>query len=523
MTSGRPIYIRPFNLVKTMNATNPATGELLPGDFHEATEQELNAACEAAGQAFGEYHRLPGKTRATFLRTIAENIEANELLIERGQLETGLPEGRLRGERARTANQLRLFASLLEEGNWVHATIEHAMPNREPLPKPDIRCMERAIGPVAVFCASNFPLAYSVAGGDTASALAVGCPVVVKAHHAHPGVAEMVGQAVAAAVETCNMPKGVFSLIFGPGRTIGQSLVKHPNIKAVGFTGSRAGGRALMDLAAARDEPIPVYAEMSSINPVVILPGALENRAEQLATGLHGSVTLGVGQFCTNPGLVLLPAGTAADDFAKQLAECMATTAACTMLHHGIREAYTAGITYLINHRSVETLTTTNTPPGTGNCDAGAELFRTTGEAYLSDKSLAAEVFGPATLLVTYENNEQLLQLIASLEGQLTGTIHAEPSESADAANIAAALELKVGRMVFNGFPTGVEVCHSMVHGGPYPSTSDGQSTSVGSLAIHRFTRPIAWQACPEELLPEELKEDNPLGICRQVDGNWKQ
>jgi alpha-ketoglutaric semialdehyde dehydrogenase len=505
----------------TFHGLNPATGEQLEPAFHEASVGELDRACAAAGAAFDVFSQTSAKERAALLRDIAARIDANDEVIARGQLETGLPAARLTGERARTSGQLRLFASMLEEGSWVDARIDHADPNRQPIPKADIRSMQRPLGPVAVFGASNFPLAFSVAGGDTAAALAAGCPVVVKAHHAHPGVSELIASDVAAAVAASKLPTGVFSMLYGAGRTVGQGLVSHPRIKAVGFTGSRAGGQALMKTAAARHEPIPVYAEMSSVNPVFLLPGALAERGEQIAQGLHGSVTLGVGQFCTNPGLVFLPAGAASEAFRAKFAELMSGTAACPMLHHGIREAYTMGVGRNEKNAAVETLVRHSAEVGPGKSHAGAALFQTSIESFLEDHSLTEEIFGPATMLVTYKDADELQAAIERLEGQLTATVHAAASESAAAAKLFAALERKAGRVLLNGFPTGVEVCHAMVHGGPYPATSDGRSTSVGTLAIERFTRQVAWQSIPDAMLPAALQEANPLGIRRLVDGKY--
>jgi 2,5-dioxopentanoate dehydrogenase len=504
-------------------AVNPAGGERLEPAFHEATVAELDRACAAAGQAFEAFSRTSDTSRAKLLRAIAERIESCDEIVARGQLETGLPQSRLEGERARTCAQLRMFAALLEEGSWVGARIDHAEPDRRPLPKPDIRSMRRPVGPVAVFCASNFPLAFSVAGGDTASALAAGCPVVVKAHHAHPGVAELVAETVVDAVAACDLPPGVFSLVYGAGKTVGQALVSHPRIKAVGFTGSRAAGRALMKTAAERPEPIGIYAEMSSVNPVILLPGALAERSAQIAQGLHASVTLGVGQFCTNPGLVFLPAGAASETFRGQLVQLIQATPACPMLHQGIRAAYRAGIERLGDHPRVETLHAAPAESGPGESHAGAAVYQTTAVAFCNDDSLAEEIFGPATLLVTFQNEDDLQAAIERLEGQLTATVHAAASELEGAAKWLAALERKVGRVVWNGFPTGVEVCPSMVHGGPFPATSDGRSTSVGTLAIERFTRYVAWQNCPDALLPAALQEANPLGIYRLVDGDFKK
>ena len=377
--------------------------------------------------------------------------------------------------------------------------------------------MHRAIGPVAVFCASNFPLAFSVAGGDSCSAWAAGCPVIVKAHSSHPGTAELVGSAVQAAVAACGLPEGVFSLLFGGGRDVGQALVKHPAVKAVGFTGSRAGGRALMDLAAARPEPIPVYAEMSSINPTIMLAGALAERGAQLATGLQGSVTIGVGQMCTNPGLVILDATGPVDAFKAELAKLMAATAPGTMLNGTICQAYRKGVSHLAANPNVNAVA--QVPAEDGKNTGSAAVFETTVDAFLTDPSLSEEVFGPTTLLVLANGKADILRLIDSLEGQLTGSLHGTTEELVNSGDILAALERKSGRVICNGFSTGVEVCHAMVHGGPYPATADGRSTSVGTQAVYRFTRPIAYQNFPDAALPPELQEANPLGIKRVVDG----
>lgn len=501
---------------------NPATGEQLEPPFYEATAVELDRACAAAAEAFTTFGHASGKSRSQLLRAIAEHLDQNDEVVHRGQLETGLPKARLEGERARTCGQLRLFAAIVEEGSWVGARIDHGQPDRQPLPKPDVRSMQRPLGPVAVFCPSNFPLAFSVAGGDTAAALAAGCPVIVKAHHAHPGVAEIVASVVVDAVAACGFPPGVFAMLYGGGRTIGQALVSHPSVKAVGFTGSRAAGQALMHAAAARREPIPVYAEMSSINPIVLLPGALRDRPVEIAQGLHASVTLSVGQFCTNPGVIFLPAGNDSERFRAKLAELMRATPACPMLHQGIREMYTAGVSRNAENSQVETLVAASTDVGAGQSHAGAALFQTTLASFLHDDSLMDEIFGPATLLVTYEKLDELRAAFARLEGQLAATVHTVDDELETASSILSLLEHKAGRLILNGFPTGVEVCHAMVHGGPFPATSDGRSTSVGTLAVERFTRHVAWQNYPDELLPEELRESNPLGIHRLVDGRWE-
>jgi len=499
-----------------IHGINPATGETLQPAYPTATEAEVNQACELAQSAFAKYSQTSGREKAAFLRKIADNIEAIvEQLVERAPAETGLPEPRIRMETGRTCNQLRLFATLVEEGSWVDARIDLANPDRQPIPKPDTRSMLRPVGPVVVFCASNFPLAFSTAGGDTASALASGCPVIVKAHHAHPGTAELVGQAVQKAVQESGLPEGTFSLLYGSGRTVGNQLVQHPAIKAVGFTGSRAGGRALFDLAAARPEPIPVYAEMSSINPVIILPETLAANSESIVTGLHGSATIGVGQFCTNPGIVFLPDSEEGQAFASNYAEKMTGSPAATMLHSGIRDAYEKGLDAHSGNAAIETLTRHDEDAGAGNCNVGTAVFTTTAEDFLANPELSDELFGPATLLVYYKDSSQAADLVAGMEGQLTATIFGTDAEVAGSGELVAALESKAGRLLVNQYPTGVEVCQSMVHGGPYPATADGRSTSVGTAAILRFARPVCYQNFPQSLLPEELKDGNPLGINR--------
>ncbi len=499
------------------HGVNPANGEKLEPAYLEVSDAQVGEAASKAAKAFMIYRKKSGQERAQFLRTIADKIEAaGDALAERGPLETGLPEGRIRMETGRTCNQLRLFASLLDDGSWVEARIDHADPDRQPIPKPDVRSMLQPIGPVAVFCASNFPLAFSVAGGDTASALAAGCPVIVKAHHSHPGTAEIVGHAVIEAVEACGMPDGVFSLLYGGGRTVGAALVQHPNIRAVGFTGSLGGGRALMDLAAARPEPIPVYAEMGSLNPVFILPGAMAERAEAIAQGLSGSVTLGVGQFCTCPGLVVAAANEATQQFAESLGQLQRDAAPAVMLNAGIHSAYENGVSTLQSHQAVQALAE---PAAQEGCLGDPALFTVDAQDFIGDAALSAEVFGPSTTLVTHQSREQLLEVAANLEGHLTGTVHGTEADLAEYRDLLDLLETKVGRLIFNGYPTGVEVCHAMVHGGPYPATADGRSTSVGTQAITRFTRLIAYQGFPENQLPPELQETNPLGISRLVDG----
>ncbi len=491
---------------------NPATGEKLEPRYLAATGDEVEKAMALAAGAFPIYSGLSGKVRAGFLRAIADKIEGSvELIVARGPLETGLPEARMRGETGRTTGQLRMFAALLEEGSWVDARIERAIPDRQPVPKPDLRSMLRPLGPVAVFCASNFPLAFSVAGGDTASALAAGCPVVVIAHSSHPGVAEIVANAVMDAAKETGMPEGVFSVLYGGGRTIGQAVVKHPVIQAVGFTGSRGAGTALMATAAARKQPIPMYAEMSSINPVVFMPGALAKGETALAESYYGSLTLGAGQFCTNPGLVFLPTGQG-DEFLAKLKSLVEVGSPSTMLNSAICKAFADATDSLAEISGVEVLARSSAEKGHGQCVPA--VFTVSIEDFLKNEHLQAEMFGPGALIVR-GSVAQIEEAVAKLEGQLTASIHGTVEELAENASLVVALQQRAGRLIFNGYPTGVEVCNSMVHGGPFPATSDGRSTSVGTMAIFRFCRAVAWQSFPDELLPDELKEGNPLGIKR--------
>jgi NADP-dependent aldehyde dehydrogenase len=499
-----------------MYGTNAVTGERLDPPYHSATNEETARAAALAGAAFPAYRAKTRRQRAAFLRRIAINLEElGDRLVERVVLETALPEARVKGERARTCGQLRFFADIIEEGSWVDARIDTADAQRKPVPKPDLRSMLRPLGPVAVFCASNFPLAFSVAGGDTASALACGCPVVVKAHMSHPATAELCGAAVLDAALATGMPEGVFALLFGEGRRIGQALVAHPAIKAAGFTGSRTGGLALLKTAQSRPEPIPVYAEMSSVNPVFVLPNALAQRTSQIAAGLHASVTLGVGQFCTNPGLVLVPAGEAGDRLAAELAEKMRGTAPAAMLNATIFESYSK----IVHTRAGDARVRAIVPATNSERAAAAALFETDAATFLAHPDLAEEMFGPATILIRYGKLEDALELVRTMEGNLTATIHSAPGDEKAAAALVSALETRVGRIVFDGYPTGVEVCHAMVHGGPYPATPDGRTTSVGGRAIERFVRAVCWQDAPAELLPDELRDGNPAGAMRIVNG----
>ncbi|MEZ4943643.1 MAG: aldehyde dehydrogenase (NADP(+)) [Saprospiraceae bacterium] len=500
-----------------LEAINPANGATLDGRFTLATEAEINRAAETAQEAFSGYRRKTAQQRAGFLRAIGEEILAlGPALIERAMAETGLPQARLEGERGRTVGQLNKFADTLLEGSWVQARIDRAQPERTPLPRPDVRSMYIPLGPVAIFGASNFPLAFSVAGGDTASALAAGCPVIVKAHPSHPGTSELVAGAIAAAVEKTDMPPGVFSMIHG-GVHESRMLVQHPALKAVGFTGSLKAGRALFDLAAARPEPIPVYAEMGSVNPVFILPDFLKTQGAEVAPGLCGSVTLGVGQFCTNPGLVITTDTPGLPGFLDALGRQIQTSPAGTMLNAGINAAYENGLAALATRPGVAVLAEGR--EATGQNQGKAALLRVAATHFLQDAQLQEEVFGPSTLVVAGENAEQLSRVIAALHGQLTATIYGTEQDFRDFPDIVDLLAQKAGRLLFGGFPTGVEVCDAMVHGGPYPATTDSRSTSVGTAAIFRFVRPVAFQNFPDRLLPEALQEENPAGILRMVDG----
>jgi 2,5-dioxopentanoate dehydrogenase len=497
-------------------AVAASTGTPLEPSFSMATKEDVEAATAAAEAAFPIYSNLPREKRAEFLEAIAEEIDAlGETLTERAMQESGLPHARLTGERGRTSGQLRLFAKELRLGEYLRARIDHAIPDRQPAPKPDLRLRMIPVGPVVVFGASNFPLAFSVAGGDTASALAAGCPVIVKGHSAHPGTSELVAGAITRAAEKTGMPEGVFSLINGAGNEVGSALVSHPVVKAVGFTGSRGGGTALMKLAASRPVPIPVYAEMSSINPVFLLPAALESRAEALGKAYIGSLTMGAGQFCTNPGLVLALESPALDRFLSAATEAVSGAAAQTMLTPGILKAYEQGVARWAAAPGLNQVA--QGQEGSASCGRAA-LFTMSGADFIADPSHAEEVFGAASLLVRCATIEELLKVVSLLEGQLTATLHLDDADTEVAARLLPLLERLAGRILANGWPTGVEVTDAQVHGGPFPSTADGRSTSVGTLAIDRFLRPVAYQDLPAALLPADLR-DGDAGIPRRVDG----
>ncbi|QYK52912.1 MAG: aldehyde dehydrogenase (NADP(+)) [Fimbriimonadaceae bacterium] len=497
-------------------AVNPETGKDIHPEFMSATEEEVNQAVDKAVSISRKFQLKSGKSRAAFLRRIAEEIELlGEELIERAVQETGLPSARIAGERARTCGQLRMFADVAEEGSWVDARIELELPDRQPVPRPDLRRMLFPLGPIAVFGASNFPLAFSVAGGDTASAFAAGCPVIAKAHPSHPGTSELVGRAIVKAAVGEGMPDGVFSLLQG-GKEVGAWLAKADGIEAIGFTGSLAAGRALSDLASKRLKPIPVFAEMGSVNPVFVLPGAMAKECEEIATGFANSLLMGVGQFCTNPGLLIGVMGDDFDQLVKSVAQKVKGSAPGVMLNQGIAESYGKGVADRSKLSNIQIEASAEAMRG---CIGSGVVFSTSGAEFLVDQSLQAELFGPATLVVKCNDLDQLVQVVDALEGQLTGTIFHGGEDSNYVETLAPKLAKKVGRIIFNGYPTGVEVGSAMQHGGPYPATTDSRFTSVGTAAILRWARPITWQNAPEELLPPELQNDNPHGIWRQTNG----
>lgn len=501
-----------------IHGINPANNEALEPAYLGGTSQDVDKACELAWIGFHHYRETSIEQRAHFLDTIAEEIEGiGDTLVERAVAETGLPQARIQGERGRTCNQLRLFANALRSGEWLDVRVDQAQPDRAPIPRADLRQRHIPLGPVAVFGASNFPLAFSVAGGDTASALAAGCPVVVKAHSAHPGTSELVGRAIQAAVKKCSLPEGVFSLIYGSGREVGQALVANRYIKAAGFTGSQSGGLALLKTAQSRSEPIPFYAEMSSINPVFLLPTALTSRAPSMGAEFAGSLGMGAGQFCTNPGLVVAVKSHDLTTFITAAGEEVAKSGAQTMLTPGIHQAYTSGFQALVDSNKVREVARGQEGDGPNQCQAA--LFVTSASDFLSESALQAEVFGALSLVVECQDQNEVQRVAEALEGQLTATLQMEQADLEAAQHLIPILERKAGRILVNGWPTGVEVCDAMVHGGPYPATSDSRTTSVGTAAIHRFLRPICYQDFPDELLPEALQFNNPLSLKRLLDG----
>ena len=511
-----------FNLsakgTDSFSAINPKTNLELTTKHFQATAVEILEAVALAEEAFKNYRAKSGLEKAIFLESIADEILAlGTELIEICQLETGLPEPRLIGERGRTIGQLKLFANVLREGSWIDARIDYADAYRNPIPKPDTRYMQIPLGPVSVFGASNFPLAFSVAGGDTVSALAAGCTVILKAHPAHPGTSELVGRAILKAAQICNMPNGTFSMIQGYTTDVGLYIVKHPLIKAIGFTGSFKGGKALFDEANKRKEPIPVYAEMGSTNPIFILPEILKNKNKELAKDLKNSIQLGVGQFCTNPGLIITNKSLECKIFEDALASEIQESASGTMLTPNIQKAYNDGMENLRSKPSSTQLSKGMTSSGFNQ--GVSEILKVSGADFLMDSDFEKEVFGPSSILVVTENRNEMLTVANKLEGHLTATVHGTENDFKENEELIKILERKAGRLLINGYPTGVEVCHSMVHGGPYPATTDSRMTSVGTAAMTRFTRPICFQNFPEFLLPEELKTGNPLKISRIENG----
>lgn len=480
--------------------SSPATGKA--HRFSKGSVANVNTAVEAAELAFLEYGYSSREARATFLNTIADEIDVRgDAITLIGVSETGLPEARLIGERGRTCGQLRLFAQHILQGDYLDKRHDEALPERQPLPRADLKMMQRPIGPVAVFGASNFPLAFSTAGGDTAAALAAGCPVVVKGHSAHPGTGEIVAEAIHAAIEKCTVPAGVFNFIQDDGYEVGAALVQHPLIKAVGFTGSLAGGRVLFDLCVARPEPIPFFGELGSINPMFLFPNALSNRTETLAKGWAASLTMGAGQFCTNPGVAVLLAGKDADEFISMTSESLSSVPAQTMLTDGIAQAYRAGQQHISAVKGVSEILST----ASDLRSASPYLYSVSADKWLENDELAEEVFGPLGVVVLASSVEEMLEVAKNLKGQLTCTLHLDEQDTAVAKSFLPVLERKAGRILANAFPTGVEVCDSMVHGGPYPASTNFGATSVGTLSIRRFLRPICYQDIPASLLPKDL------------------
>ncbi|MGI9400395.1 MAG: aldehyde dehydrogenase (NADP(+)) [Rhizobiaceae bacterium] len=502
MLTGKHLIAGEWVAGETVFTNEPVTGE--PDKFSAGSASLVDRAAKAGEEAFWSYGYSSRSDRAAFLRVIAEEIDAlGDEITAMGMKETGLPEARLVGERGRTVGQLRLFADHIEKGDYLDRRHDEALPERAPLPRPDLRLVQRPIGPVAVFGASNFPLAFSTAGGDTASALAAGCPVLVKGHSAHPGVSDQVAQAIDKAIKKCGVHPGTFSQIQGGDRAVGQAVVQHPLIKAVGFTGSLGGGRALFDLCAARLEPIPFFGELGSVNPMFILPAAIANRGKDIGEGWSASLTMGAGQFCTNPGIAVVLEGEDSQAFADAARQALSSVAPQVMLTDGIASAYHAGRDRVSGTKGVREVLTTS-------CDqrnATPYLFSTSAKEWLGNEELGEEVFGPLGLIVTASDFEEMTAVAKSLAGQLTCTIHMDDEDSDLARSLMPVLERKAGRILSNGFPTGVEVCDAMVHGGPYPASTNFGATSVGTMAIRRFLRPVCFQNMPEDLLPADLQQ----------------
>ncbi|MDG2123962.1 MAG: aldehyde dehydrogenase (NADP(+)) [Verrucomicrobiales bacterium] len=505
---------------ESIRAVNPATGEVLEPGFCEAVEGEIDRAMGLAAEAAVEMRRFSGEKLAGLCEAIAEELEAAKgQLLERCGVETGYPEARLNGEFGRTVGQMRQFAAVAREGRWLHAVIDHGDPSRQPLPKPDVRRMMVALGPVVVFGASNFPLALSAAGGDTASALAAGCPVVVKGHPSHPGTCEIAARAIVAAVKRCGFPEGTFSMVQGASNRVGGLLVKHEETAAVGFTGSLKGGRALFDLAADRPVPIPVYAEMGSINPQFVMPGVLDSDPEGFAEALFGSVTLGNGQFCTNPGIVFVVKGAeGTDTFLRKYKELVAESEAAAVLNQGIADGYENGVVAL---ESIEGIEVSRGRGGDRGIRVGAVVAVSDLSVFVENRDrLEEEVFGPSTVIVQCRGLSDFGSVAESFPGQLASSVHGTESDLSGCGVLIEDLSRSAGRIIVNGFPTGIEICEGMHHGGRYPAATDSHFTSIGFGAIARWGRPVAFQGMPQSLLPPALRDDNPLRISRVVDGS---
>ena len=505
---------------EAFTATNPATGKSLEPVFRESLVDQANAALKEADAAFDEFRAKTPEERAKFLEAIADGIEAlGDPLLKRAHEETGLPMVRVTAERGRATGQARLFAKLIREGTWLEARIDKAIPDRAPLPKPDVRRMMVPVGPVVVFGASNFPLAISVAGTDTVSALGAGCPVVVKAHPGHPGTSEMIARAITGAAEKTGMPAGVFSMVQGKGSEIGMALVKHPLTTAVAFTGSLRGGRALFDAASTRPNPIPFYGELGSVNPVFLLPGALQQRAPQIAEAFVTALTMGVGQFCTNPGLVFGMKSDGLQQFMEKTSFLVKAWQPASMLHAGISESFDTGVTRVLGTQGVDLVARSQTLASKEASQATAALFSTDAANFENQASLREEVFGPTSIVTHAGSKEELERIAESFDGQLTASIHGTEDDLREHARLIRILERKAGRIIFNGFGTGIEVCPSMHHGGPYPATTHSHFTSIGTAAIYRFVRPVCYQGFPDDCLPEAIQNKNVTGAWRMVDG----
>ncbi len=501
-------------------ATNPVSGEKLETVFQEATKKQADTAVTQAGKAFQSFRlKSPGE-RAAFLETLAETVEEQaDAILAYAHLETALGEERLRMEMLRTINQPRLFAELIREGSWVDARIDLPEPGRKPVPRPGMRSMLQPLGPVAVFGASNFPLAISVVGTDTICAFAAGCPVIVKAHPSHPGTCELTAEAVIKAIKAHKLPGGTFSLLHGKNHEIGQSIVRHPDLAAIAFTGSLKGGRALMDASAARERPIPVFAEMGSINPVFLLPEALRDNMESIAEGFFRSLTMGNGQFCTNPGVLVAIDSPKLDTFVERVAELIGKATPKTMLHTGIHQGYSQAVHSMCGNPGVRIRARSGVAPDPARLEAEILLLETNLENWSNSPQLRQECFGPASILVRLNEPDEIHQFANNMEGSLTATLHGTPADLEVFHRLQVLLEPKTGRIVYNGFPTGVEVGYATHHGGPYPATSTGAHTSIGIDSIHRFVAPTCYQDCPDAQLPTELKDANPLRILRKVNG----